>query len=122
MIHTVARILSAVGMAMAVLLLAACQSTPMAGKRYPLQGEVISVDAPHQLVTVKHGDIPGLMSAMTMQYMAADPKQVETLHPGDKISAELVVPEDKPGELEKIVVMQKAAPVTAPTGTSPTQQ
>jgi protein SCO1/2 len=107
-----------------LLFLTACQSTTPPAKRYPLQGEVISVDAPHQLVTVKHGDIPGLMSAMTMQYMAADSKQVEAVHPGDKISAELVIPEDKPGQLENIVVLQKASPATAAAPSAPhtTQQ
>jgi protein SCO1 len=107
-----------------LLFLAGCQSAPPPAKRYPLQGEVISVDAPHQLVTVKHGDIPGLMSAMTMQYMAADQKQVEAVHPGDKISAELVIPEDKPGQLDKIVVLQKASPATTntPATSAPAQQ
>src|SRR5579862_1259266 len=104
--------LSALALAAAAISLSACQSSSPPAKRYPLQGEVISVDAPHQLVTVKHGDIPGLMSAMTMQYMAAEAKQLEAVHPGDKISAELVIPEDKPGQLEKIVVLQKASPTT----------
>lgn len=120
MIRTIGKRFSRAVLLMAgFLFLAGCQSAPPPAKRYPLQGEVISVDAPHQLVTVKHGDIPGLMSAMTMQYMAADQKQVEAVHPGDKISAELVIPEDKPGQLEKIVVLQKALPATANTAASP---
>jgi|SRR5579863_5355281 len=82
-----------------------CQSAP--AKRYPLQGEVISVDAPKKLLTVKHGDIPGLMSAMTMSYAVANEKEIKALKPGDKISAELVV-SDNLARLEKIVPQPKA--------------
>jgi Cu/Ag efflux protein CusF len=51
-----------------------CQSAPE--KHYPIQGEVISADPPKNLITVKHGDIPGLMPAMTMTYQVAEPKQI----------------------------------------------
>jgi protein SCO1/2 len=81
-----------------------CQSAPE--KHYPIQGEVISVDAGKKLITVKHGDIPGLMPAMTMTYQVAEPKQIETLQPGDKITADLVVSESK-GRLEKIALVGK---------------
>jgi len=56
-----------------------------------------------KLITVKHGDIPGLMPAMTMTYQIAEPRQIQTLQPGDKITADLVVSENK-GRLEKIVL------------------
>jgi Cu/Ag efflux protein CusF len=82
-----------------------CQPPP--AKHYPVQAEVIAVDAPKKLITVKHGDIPGLMSAMTMQYVVAVPKQVETLQPGDKITADLVVSEGR-GQLEQITLVSKA--------------
>jgi protein SCO1/2 len=83
---------------------AGCQSKPE--KHYPVQGEVISADAAKKLLTVKHGDIPGLMPAMTMTYQVAEPKQIETLQPGDQITADLVVSENK-GRLEKIAVVSK---------------
>lgn len=86
-------------------MLSGCQSPP--AKRYPLQAEVISVDAPRKLIVVKHGEIPGLMPAMTMSYAVLDAKNIEALHPGDKISAELVVA-DNIGHLEKIVLISKA--------------
>ena len=86
-------------------LAAGCQSPPE--KHYPIQGEVISADPAKQLITIKHGDIPGLMPAMTMTYQVAEPKQMETLQPGDKITADLVVSENK-GRLEKIAVVSKA--------------
>ena len=81
------------------------QSAPE--KHYPVQGEVISADAAKKMLTVKHGDIPGLMPAMTMTYQVAEPKQMATLQPGDKITADLVVSENK-GRLEKIALVSKA--------------
>jgi len=90
---------------------AGCQSAPE--KHYPLQAEVISVDAPRHLIVVKHGEIPGLMPAMTMQYAIADAKQIESLQPGDKITADLVVSENK-GQLEKIVLIEKVKSAAAP--------
>jgi len=88
-----------------------CQSAPE--KHYPIQGEVISADPAKKLITVKHGDIPGLMPAMTMTYQVAEPKQIETLQPGDKITADLVVSESK-GRLEKIVLVSKGDGKTSP--------
>jgi len=85
---------------------AGCQASP--AKRYPLQAEVISVDAPRKLIVVKHGEIPGLMPAMTMSYAVRDAKEIEQLHTGDKISAELVVA-DNAGHLEKITLISKAS-------------
>jgi protein SCO1/2 len=85
-------------------ILASCQSAPE--NHYPIQAEVISVDAPKGLINVKHGEIPGLMPAMTMQYSVAEPKEIETLQRGDKITADLVVSESK-GRLEKIRLLTR---------------
>ncbi|HET7108554.1 MAG TPA: copper-binding protein [Candidatus Acidoferrum sp.] len=85
-------------------LVAGCHSAPE--KHYPVRGEVISTDSSNKLITVKHGDIPGLMPAMTMAYQVAEPKQLETLKPGDNITADLVVSENN-ARLEKIAVVSK---------------
>jgi protein SCO1/2 len=90
---------------------AGCQSAPE--KHYPIQAEVISADPAKKLITVKHGEIPGLMPAMTMTYQVAEPRQIETLQPGDKISADLVVSESK-GRLEKIERVSKGVGNTSP--------
>lgn len=86
------------------LLGAGCSSVPE--KHYPVQAEVISVESQRQMITIKHGDIPGLMPGMTMSYMVAEPKQIETLQPGDKITGDLVVSGSK-ARLEKIVLVNK---------------
>ncbi len=63
-------------------------------RKYPLQGEVIAKDAMAGEITVKHGDIPGFMSAMTMPYRVKDPSVIRELQPGDKVAAEVVVGND----------------------------
>jgi protein SCO1 len=92
-------------------LAAGCQSAPE--KHYPIQAEVISANPAKELITVKHGDIPGLMPAMTMTYQVAEPRRIESLQPGDKITADLVVSESK-GRLEKIVLVAKGDGKTPP--------
>ncbi len=88
-----------------------CGSKPGA-QRYAMRGEVISVTPGGTSVSVKHGDIPGYMPAMTMSYAVADPKEARDLHAGDKISADLVVSNGR-AELEKIVVTEKAKHASA---------
>lgn len=83
-------------------------------KHYPLQAEVISTEPQRGLMIVKHGEIPGLMPAMTMQYAVEDPKQIENLKPGDKISAHLVVSKSK-GCLEKITLVSHGDQKTPPS-------
>jgi protein SCO1 len=89
--------------------LLACQSqtapSPKDG-RYPLAGEVISVDRPNQQVTMKHGDIPGLMKAMTMTYPLKDDSVLRRLAPGDHLQADLVV-KDGVAHLENVVIQNK---------------
>lgn len=92
--------------------LAGCHAKPEE-KHYPLSGEVISIDPAHKTVTVKHGDIPGLMPGMTMGYDVADPRQLEGLQPGDTVSADLVVVDDR-GRLEKIALLKKGTGKTTP--------
>ena len=106
--HLFSPILAALG---ALFFLAACSSAPE--KHYPVQAEVVSVDVPKKMIVVSHGEIPGLMPAMTMSYMVAVPKEIEGLGPGDKITADLVVSENL-GRLEKIVLVQKAGKERAP--------
>lgn len=89
-------------------------------KHYAIQAEVISTNASRKTIMVKHGEIPGLMPAMTMDYIVADPEQLNSLHPRDKISADLVVSENR-GRLEKIVLIEKAGQTSAPPSPAKTQ-
>ena len=81
-------------------------------KIFPVRGKVISTDATH--VTLDHEAVPGFMEAMTMPYNLKDPSVVSELHPGDRITARIVVHQDAAGfrdpELDNIVVIAQARP------------
>jgi protein SCO1 len=60
-------------------------------RKYPLQGEVVGMNAITDEIILKHGDIPGFMQAMTMGYRVKDRSVMRQVQPGDKITAVLVV-------------------------------
>lgn len=60
-------------------------------KKYELQGEVKGKDPANCVITVKHGDIPGFMPAMTMPYRVKVPAALREIQPGDKIAADIIV-------------------------------
>ena len=68
---------------------------------YELRGQVLAIDRGRQEVTVKHGDVRGLMPGMTMPFKVDDPKRLDSLTIGDLIVATLVV-KDSTGYLSAI--------------------
>ena len=84
---------------------------------FSVRGKVISTDATH--VTLDHEAVPGFMEAMTMPYKLKDPSVVSELHPGDRITARIVVQQDVAGfrdpELDNIVVIAQARPDYKPS-------
>lgn len=88
----------------------AAQTSPE--KTFSVRGKVISTDTTH--VTLDHEAVPGFMEAMTMPYKLKDPGVVSELHPGDLITARIVVHQDAAGfrdpELDNIVVIAQARP------------
>jgi protein SCO1 len=64
-------------------------------RKYLVQGEVIAKNVNTNEITLKHGDIPGFMPAMTMPYKIKDPAVVRELQPGDKIAADLAFGQDR---------------------------
>jgi protein SCO1 len=60
-------------------------------REYTLQGQVLSIEPSHKEATIKHEEIKGFMSAMTMSYHVRDEKEFAPLAPGDLINATLVV-------------------------------
>src|SRR6266404_1430579 len=100
----------------AVFVFAACQKPvktqngPDEAKRYPFKGKVISVDKATKKANIQHEDIPGYMSAMTMDFPIREDWVWGDLTPGSEIKADLVV-DNANGEywLEKIGIV--AAPI-----------
>jgi protein SCO1/2 len=60
-------------------------------KRYQVRGIVVSTDAKIGEVTLDSDAIPGFMQAMTMPYRLKQPGVMSELHPGDTITATLLV-------------------------------
>jgi protein SCO1/2 len=74
-------------------------------KVYNLRGKVVSVDATAGVVTVDHESIPGFMDAMTMPYKLKDINVAAKLHPGDRITAKVLVGQNEDDiSLDEIVI------------------
>jgi protein SCO1 len=70
------------------ILLSGCQSKT---KHYELRGQVLDKDPATNQITVKHGDIPGFMPAMTMSYSVKDQNGFQPVEPGDLITADVIM-------------------------------
>ena len=81
-------------------------------KVYHLRGKVVSINASRGEVTLNHEAISGLMEAMTMPYKLKDASVLGTLHPGDEITADLLVSPDPNADylLDHIVVVAQPKP------------
>ena len=110
----------------AVVALAGCRSGQQATtqapvspsyKVYKLRGKVISTNAATGEVTIDHEAIPGFMDAMTMPYKLKDPGILSELHPGDVITADVLVSQDPDADvlLDHIVVIAQGKPDYKPT-------
>ena len=85
-----------------------------ASQQYPIRGTVVATDPATSEVTLNHDAIPGLMDAMTMSYRLEDPSTLSELHPGDLITATLLVDHDAAGpknlRLKEVVIIAQARP------------
>jgi protein SCO1/2 len=80
-------------------------------KTYKLRGKVVSTSPSTAEVTVNHQAIPGFMEAMTMPYKVKDANVLSELHPGDVITADLLVSQrDSDAVLDHIVVVGQSRP------------
>ncbi len=95
------------------ILAAGCGPAPpdTGGKSYPLEGTVVAVDTAERKVTIAHEEIPGFMPAMTMDFVVLqkDAALLESVSPGDEVTARLVVPDSRYW-LEDLVVVKKGTP------------
>lgn len=84
-----------------------CGDRDSGSRRFELSGEVVQIDKEAGRITVAHEDIPGFMDAMTMPFAVKETWALETLAPGDQISATLVVTEEA-SWLEELVISRVA--------------
>ena len=73
------------------LLTVSCNRSKPAAKRYPFTGRVVSVDTQAQSAVIDGDTIPGFMDAMAMPYKIKPAATLNHLHPGDSISADVMV-------------------------------
>lgn len=76
-------------------------------KRYHLKGKVVSIDKQSKMASVDSEPIPGFMDAMTMPYTVKPESELDHLKPGDAITADVVVQNEK-AWLENINVTDQA--------------
>jgi protein SCO1/2 len=81
-------------------------------KVYKLRGRVVRTDAATGQVTLDHDAIPGFMDAMTMPYKLKDANVLSELHPGDVLTADVLVSQDPNADvlLDHIVVVAEGKP------------
>jgi protein SCO1/2 len=81
-------------------------------KIYKLRGKVVSTNSTSGEVILDHEAIPGFMDAMIMPYKLKDASIVSELHPGDVITADLLVSQDADADvvLDHIVVVAQGKP------------
>ena len=86
--------------------------TPVA-KHYHLKGKVVSVDKQSKMLNVDGEAIPDFMDAMTMPYEVRPESAMGKLKPGDVITADVVLQDEK-AWLENIVVTGHSTPAGKP--------
>src|ERR1035437_1849535 len=73
-----------------LLMLAGC-THKAAEKRYPMQGQILALDASAHTPTIAAGKIGDWMDAMTMEYPGRPNAKFQKLHVGDRIEATVIV-------------------------------
>jgi protein SCO1/2 len=88
-------------------------------KVYKLRGKVEGTDSAKGEATLNHEAIPGFMEAMIMPYRLKDPSILGELHPGDVITADVLVSRDPNADalLDHIVVVAQGKPDYRPAVT-----
>jgi protein SCO1 len=81
-------------------------------KTYKLRGKIVSTNPSTSEITVDHQAIPGFMDAMTMPYRVKNANIVSDLHPGDVITADVMVSQTDDADvfLDHIVVVGQGKP------------
>ena len=78
-----------------MLFLCGCRQAPQQPvKQYALHGEVLRLDSKDKIAAIKHESIGDWMPAMTMEFPVKDPKDFDSLKPGERIHATVYVQGD----------------------------
>lgn len=83
-------------------------ASPAHSRQFHLKGKVVSIDDRAKMVNVDSEAIPGFMDAMTMPYKVKPDSELNQLHPGDDVTADLLVADDG-AWLENITVTRHSS-------------
>ncbi len=100
--------------AMIALVTATACSRPEPAKQYQLQGQILAVHPEKNEITIKHGDIEGLMPGMTMSFPVKEPSMMAGHTPGDLVTATLEVS----SALGKLAAITKTGSAPLPANTN----
>lgn len=112
------RIFTAFFLSLALLASACGGGSSPDRKEYTLQGQVLSVALERKEAIIRHEEIPGFMSAMTMPYSVLEAKEYEDLKAGDLITATLIVEPTK-AYLQQVKKVGEAPLAVADGGAAP---
>jgi len=91
-------------------------------RHYHLRGMVVATSIATSAIAVEQGDIPGFMPAMTMVYKVKNSTDVAKLRPGDRISADVLVPSDSDDYLlDQVVITSETGRALPPSMLPPHQ-
>lgn len=91
---------------------------PTITKTFKIKGKVVAANAASGQITLDHEAVPGFMDAMIMPYKLVDPGIISELHPGDRITADVLIdqidadPQSgyRNARLDHIVIVAQAKP------------
>ncbi len=110
------------GLMMVIAMMGGCKkpvpASPAISKTFKIRGKIVATDVAAGKITLDHEAVPGFMDAMIMPYKLVDPSIMSELHPGDKITADVLVDQITPdpeggfknARLDNIVVIAQAKP------------
>jgi protein SCO1/2 len=101
--------------AIALLAALAAAASCSSAKTYEMQGQILGVNRDKLEILVKHGDIPGLMPAMTMPWKVQTASMLDNVGTGDLIAAEIEI-QNNQGVITKITRLGTAKPDVPPPG------
>lgn len=64
-------------------------------RQFPFRGTVVAIDPNAKVASIHNEDVPGWMTAMTMEYPIENKAEFQSLHPGEKIQATVNVTTDR---------------------------
>ena len=69
------------------------QASTEGARRFALRGQIVRLEDGGKIVAIRHQKIEGWMDAMTMEFPIRDPRDAQSLHAGDQVTATVFVRE-----------------------------